>query len=159
MEHGGDLPPMLTDPAREPSLQATIPYANHSLMMMSRSGPTPTIPPMTSPDPRVFLRMKIALENLLPQDATERFKFQIPQQSPEMRGSPARGRLFLFLQAAVHKHILILIVLCCADPFANVWYQKRTDASVCLGFLDYRLCFLWVFFPPQQIWVCGPGSF
>lgn len=39
--------------------------------------PTPRIPPLTSPDPRQFMRMKIALENVLPQDATERFKFQI----------------------------------------------------------------------------------
>lgn len=39
--------------------------------------PTPRIPPLTSPDPRQFMRMKIGLENVLPQDATERFKFQI----------------------------------------------------------------------------------
>ncbi|KAE8276983.1 hypothetical protein D5F01_LYC25284 [Larimichthys crocea] len=40
-------------------------------------GPKPSIPPLMSPDPREFSRMKIALENILPSDATERFKFQI----------------------------------------------------------------------------------
>lgn len=40
-------------------------------------GPTPTIPDFTHPNPREFSRMKIALENLLPDDADERFKFQI----------------------------------------------------------------------------------
>lgn len=38
---------------------------------------TPRIPSLTSPDPRQFMRMKIALENVLPEDATERLKFQI----------------------------------------------------------------------------------
>lgn len=38
---------------------------------------TPRIPPLTSSDPRQFMRMKIALDNELPEDATERFKFQI----------------------------------------------------------------------------------
>lgn len=38
---------------------------------------TTRIPPLTSPDPRQFTRMQIALENVLPEDATERFKFQI----------------------------------------------------------------------------------
>ena len=40
-------------------------------------GPTPTIPDFTHPNPREFSRMKIAPENLLPDDANERFKFQI----------------------------------------------------------------------------------
>ncbi|KAL0195042.1 hypothetical protein M9458_008614, partial [Cirrhinus mrigala] len=40
-------------------------------------GPAPTIPCLTSPDPREFLRLRIALENMLPDDVTERFKFQI----------------------------------------------------------------------------------
>ncbi|XP_049329393.1 uncharacterized protein LOC111189354 [Astyanax mexicanus] len=40
-------------------------------------GPTPTIPNLSSPDPREFSRLRIALENILPEDATERFKFQI----------------------------------------------------------------------------------
>ncbi len=40
-------------------------------------GPAPTIPFLTSPDPREFSRLRIALENILPEDATEHFKYQI----------------------------------------------------------------------------------
>ncbi|KAL0151955.1 hypothetical protein M9458_052762 [Cirrhinus mrigala] len=40
-------------------------------------GPTPTIPDFIHPNPREFSRLKIALENILPVNATERFKFQI----------------------------------------------------------------------------------
>lgn len=40
-------------------------------------GPAPTIPFLTSSDPREFSRLRIALENILPEDATERFKYQI----------------------------------------------------------------------------------
>ncbi|KAG1941627.1 hypothetical protein F2P79_016033 [Pimephales promelas] len=40
-------------------------------------GPIPTIPHFCSEDPREFARLKIALENLLPAEATERFKYQI----------------------------------------------------------------------------------
>ncbi|XP_073718037.1 uncharacterized protein [Misgurnus anguillicaudatus] len=40
-------------------------------------GPTPTIPFLMSPDPREFSRLRIALHNILPDDATEHFKFQI----------------------------------------------------------------------------------
>lgn len=40
-------------------------------------GPTPTIPDFTNGDPREFARLKVSLDNLLPEDATERFKYQI----------------------------------------------------------------------------------
>ncbi|KAL1258160.1 hypothetical protein QQF64_011404 [Cirrhinus molitorella] len=40
-------------------------------------GPVPTIPVLTSADARQFSRLRMALENLLPADATERFKYQI----------------------------------------------------------------------------------
>ncbi|XP_067283159.1 uncharacterized protein [Pseudorasbora parva] len=40
-------------------------------------GPTPTIPDFTKGDPREFARLKISLDNLLPEDATERFKYQV----------------------------------------------------------------------------------
>ena len=40
-------------------------------------GPKPSIPQFTSDDPRQFARLKLALENLLPEDATERFKYQV----------------------------------------------------------------------------------
>ncbi|XP_056618245.1 uncharacterized protein LOC130432771 [Triplophysa dalaica] len=41
------------------------------------TGPTPTIPNFNRPNPRDFARLRIALDNLLPREATERFKFQI----------------------------------------------------------------------------------
>ncbi|XP_062373449.1 uncharacterized protein LOC134061706 [Sardina pilchardus] len=40
-------------------------------------GPKPSIPHLSSPDPRAFSRLRMALENLLPKDATELFKYQI----------------------------------------------------------------------------------
>lgn len=40
-------------------------------------GPKPHIPYFTEEDPRQFARLKIALDNILPKDATERFKYQI----------------------------------------------------------------------------------
>lgn len=40
-------------------------------------GPKPTIPDFTKGDPREFARLKVSLDNLLPEDATERFKYQI----------------------------------------------------------------------------------
>ncbi|XP_042610577.1 uncharacterized protein LOC109111550 [Cyprinus carpio] len=40
-------------------------------------GPKPTIPSLTAVDPRQFSRLRMALENLLPADASERFKYQI----------------------------------------------------------------------------------
>lgn len=38
---------------------------------------TTKIPSLTSPDPRQFMRMRIALEDVFSEDATERYKFQI----------------------------------------------------------------------------------
>lgn len=40
-------------------------------------GPKPTIPDFTKGDPREFARLKVSLDNILPADATERFKYQI----------------------------------------------------------------------------------
>jgi hypothetical protein len=40
-------------------------------------GPNPSIPDSTVEDPRQFARLKISLDNLLPYDATEQFKYQI----------------------------------------------------------------------------------
>ncbi|KAL7866046.1 hypothetical protein SRHO_G00112930 [Serrasalmus rhombeus] len=40
-------------------------------------GPKPKIPDFIHEDPREFTRLKFALDNLLPVDSTERFKFQI----------------------------------------------------------------------------------
>ena len=40
-------------------------------------GPRPSIPNLTRRDPGEFARLKIALENLLPSDCTELFKYQV----------------------------------------------------------------------------------
>ncbi len=59
--------------------QPYVPYRSslpHSQENIYR-GPTPTIPDFTREDPREFARLKVALDNLLPANATERFKFQI----------------------------------------------------------------------------------
>ena len=40
-------------------------------------GPKPTIPKFIHPDPSEFARLRIALENLLPLNATELFKYQV----------------------------------------------------------------------------------
>ena len=50
---------------------------SRSSHLRTYKGPTPTIPDFSHPNPREFARMKIALENLLPDDTNERFKFQI----------------------------------------------------------------------------------
>ncbi|XP_072298230.1 uncharacterized protein [Eucyclogobius newberryi] len=40
-------------------------------------GPTPSIPEFTRADPRQFACLRLALDNILPADATERFKYQV----------------------------------------------------------------------------------
>lgn len=40
-------------------------------------GPQPTIPDLVHEDPREFARLKLALDNILPFNSTEHFKFQI----------------------------------------------------------------------------------
>lgn len=40
-------------------------------------GPKPTIPKFIQPDPSEFARLRLALENLLPPDSTELFRYQI----------------------------------------------------------------------------------
>ncbi len=61
-----------------PQRPATTPRAD-MVHMQERiyRGPAPTIPVLTSADPRQFSRLRMALENILPADATERFKYQV----------------------------------------------------------------------------------
>jgi len=40
-------------------------------------GPKPSIPEFTRADPRQFAQLRLALDNILPADATERFKYQV----------------------------------------------------------------------------------
>ncbi|KAK7879830.1 hypothetical protein WMY93_033500 [Mugilogobius chulae] len=63
-----------TPPRYESAHIRPLPPPQHEMVYR---GPKPTIPPFTKGDPREFARLKVALENLLPEDATERFKYQI----------------------------------------------------------------------------------
>nr|XP_057917974.1 uncharacterized protein LOC131109721 [Doryrhamphus excisus] len=60
----------------DPPYPSTTPYGRMPALDSYR-GPKPTIPDFKSEDPREFARLKLALDNLLPYDAPERFKFQI----------------------------------------------------------------------------------
>lgn len=71
-------------------------------------GPKATIPCMTSPDPRQFSRMKTALENILPEDATERYKYQI-----------------------LTDHLKCEEALLVADSYVNSWHPY-TDTMLAL---------------------------
>ncbi|KAK7944873.1 hypothetical protein WMY93_000601 [Mugilogobius chulae] len=66
---------------REPiRYQSQIPAMQHEQSFMTErtyKGPVPSIPNFTRRDPGEFARLKIALNNLLPEDSTELFKFQI----------------------------------------------------------------------------------
>ncbi|XP_077361589.1 uncharacterized protein LOC144006560 [Festucalex cinctus] len=69
----GPQPP----PAR-PRMQLPPSGLNPGSMVASNYyGPRPTIGNFTRRDPREFARLKLSLENLLPPDATERFKYQV----------------------------------------------------------------------------------
>ncbi|XP_073722462.1 uncharacterized protein [Misgurnus anguillicaudatus] len=50
---------------------------NYSVPEPSYRGPRPTIRSFSSRDPSEFARLKISLENLLPHDASELFKYQV----------------------------------------------------------------------------------
>lgn len=64
--------------SRPPHRPATTPQGSPtSTQERVYRGPKPSIPRFSSPDPREFYRLRMALENLLPEDATELFKFQI----------------------------------------------------------------------------------
>ncbi|XP_057688209.1 uncharacterized protein LOC130913548 [Corythoichthys intestinalis] len=69
-----------TRPAQHPSNLYSCPPSSHVSPMISESvyrGPNPTIPKFSNPDPSEFARLRIALENLLPGNATELFRYQI----------------------------------------------------------------------------------
>lgn len=77
-------PPVSYSPSYEVGFQTTPEYADpYSLshetpaVEATYRGPKPHIPCLTDDDPRQFARLKMALEIILPRDATERFKYQI----------------------------------------------------------------------------------
>ncbi|KAK7878202.1 hypothetical protein WMY93_034382, partial [Mugilogobius chulae] len=61
-------PPVSQRPSYSAPLPAVEPFYR---------GPQPTIPKFINPDPSEFARLRIALENLLPANATELFSYQI----------------------------------------------------------------------------------
>ncbi|KAI2646144.1 ORF V: Enzymatic polyprotein [Labeo rohita] len=67
-----NIPTLL--PQSEPRVRPVIPPSETESVYR---GPPPTIPKFTRPDPSEFARLRIALENLLPPDGTELFKYQI----------------------------------------------------------------------------------
>ncbi|XP_076856690.1 uncharacterized protein LOC143510810 [Brachyhypopomus gauderio] len=70
--------PQPAAPARSrPPLHTQSLHHSSSVAETSYRGPRPTIPNFTNRDPSEFARLKIALENLLPADGTELFKYQV----------------------------------------------------------------------------------
>ncbi|XP_024120489.2 uncharacterized protein LOC112141569, partial [Oryzias melastigma] len=68
-------PPAATRPGYSPPASNLHPQINISEQVYR--GPKPTISKFNHPDPSEFARLRIALENLLPSDTTELFKYQI----------------------------------------------------------------------------------
>ncbi|XP_052443419.1 uncharacterized protein LOC127985458 [Carassius gibelio] len=62
---------------RTVSYNVSPPMASVDLTEKYYKGPSPTIPYFCTKDPSEFARLKIALENLLPPDSTEMFKYQV----------------------------------------------------------------------------------
>ncbi len=74
----GAIPGQSSLPATAVKVESNIPLLTHpSSTEYVYRGPTPSIPKFSRPDPSEFARLRIALENLLPPDGTELFKYQI----------------------------------------------------------------------------------
>ncbi len=74
----GSIPGQSSRPVPAVKIESNIPLLTHpSRSEFVYRGPTPSIPKFSRPDPSEFARLRIALENLLPPDGTELFKYQI----------------------------------------------------------------------------------
>ncbi|XP_053710099.1 uncharacterized protein LOC128752671 [Synchiropus splendidus] len=73
----GRTRPTSTSAYQLPEVYATSPNPGRHVPEQVYRGPQPTIPKFLHPDPSEFARLRIALENLLPVDATELFKYQV----------------------------------------------------------------------------------
>ncbi|XP_073722599.1 uncharacterized protein [Misgurnus anguillicaudatus] len=77
-QRDGSVPPFMHSqafaPAAKTNQRPVPPYSGSEYVYR---GPTPTIPKFSRPDPGEFARLRIALDNLLPPDGTELFKYQI----------------------------------------------------------------------------------
>ncbi|XP_023806317.1 SH3 and multiple ankyrin repeat domains protein 2 isoform X1 [Oryzias latipes] len=60
-----------------PRIQPANPHMPPAVPEQLYRGPQPTIPKFTNPDPSEFARLRIALENLLPANTTELFRYQV----------------------------------------------------------------------------------
>ncbi|XDV39701.1 hypothetical protein PO909_008901 [Leuciscus waleckii] len=69
--------PQTAPTASMPFYRDTGQHPNHTQQEKVYRGPTPTIPDFTKGDPQEFARLKVSLDNLLPEDVMERFKYQI----------------------------------------------------------------------------------
>lgn len=67
--------PSVAPPQPPQRLTSPVPRTNTS--ERTYKGPAPLIPKFTRGDPREFSRLKLALDNILPDDATEMFKYQV----------------------------------------------------------------------------------
>ncbi|XP_023811350.1 uncharacterized protein LOC111947519 [Oryzias latipes] len=82
--HAAQSTPVLqpqSGPSPAPSMQSQeavlAPIMATATKEKTYRGPLPSIPEFTRGDPRQFARLKLALDNILPADATERFKYQV----------------------------------------------------------------------------------
>ncbi len=66
-----------TEHHRMASYNVAPPMASMDLTEKYYKGPCPTIPYFRNKDPSEFARLKMALDNLLPPDSTEMFKYQV----------------------------------------------------------------------------------
>lgn len=70
-------PPLTAPTGSKPFYRDTGQHLYYPKQERIYRGPKPTIPDFIKGDPREFARLKVSLDNLLPEDATERFKYQI----------------------------------------------------------------------------------
>lgn len=68
-------PPLTAPTSSKPFYRDTGQHPYYPKQERIYRGPKPTIPDFIKGDPWEFARLKLSLDNLLPEDATERFKY------------------------------------------------------------------------------------
>lgn len=124
---------------------APIPSSSNPPIWLSATETTykrtrPTIPKFSNPDPGEFARLRIALENLLPHDATELFSYQILIDHLKLDEAKLLADAYLNsptpfsdTMAALHDKLANLINL----PYRRspaFWRPPRSDAVIQQGF-------------------------
>ncbi|KAL7830010.1 hypothetical protein SRHO_G00311370 [Serrasalmus rhombeus] len=74
---GSEAPQLSSEPTAHTLGHTAWPVHNPSGVERYYRGPQPTIPYFRNKDPSEFARLKMALDNLLPSDSTELFKYQV----------------------------------------------------------------------------------